>query len=275
MTQSPASPARPDWPTLIAVSALAYILEVALREHLGHAAACIWLGGHPTELSAFYVECDYTGMSDLAVRLVAFFGPLVSLLTGVTSFFSLSRLPPHKPVLYYFVWLLGTIGLMTATGYLLFSGVSGIGDLSLTRDGMFYGASPAWLWQIILSVAGAASYFAIIRLAVYKVAPRIGGVGRARITYARHLVLASYLTGAVLYIAIGLLNSVGLMIVLISSAASSLRGTSGFLWMMQLLGPKQTASANALAFQRKWGWIILGAVVTAVYAFVLGPTVRL
>ncbi len=79
----------------------------------------------------------------------------------------------------------------------------------------------------------------------------------------------------ILAIAIGLLNSVGLIIVLISSAASSLGGTSGFLWMMQLLDPKQTASANALAFQRKWGWIILGAVVTAVYASVLGPTVRL
>ncbi len=89
---------------------------------------------------------------------------------------------------------------MTATGDLLFSGVSGIGDFGPTRDGVFYGASPAWLWQIILSMAGAASYFSIIRLAVHKVAPRIGGVGRARITYARHLVLASYLIGAVLYI---------------------------------------------------------------------------
>ena len=93
MTQSPASPARPDWPTLTAVSALAYILEIALHEHLGHAAACILLGGHPTELGAFYVECDYANMSALA-------GPVVSLLTGVISFRSLRQISLRKSALY-------------------------------------------------------------------------------------------------------------------------------------------------------------------------------
>jgi len=100
VTQSPASPARPDLLTLIAVSALAYILEVALHEHLGHAAVCILLGGHPTELGAFYVECDYANMSALAVRLVALAGPVVSLLTGVISFRSLRQISLRKSALY-------------------------------------------------------------------------------------------------------------------------------------------------------------------------------
>ena len=273
MTQPKSAPVQTDWPTIIAISALAYIVAVALHEHLGHTASCLLLGGYPTELGAFYVNCNYAGMSDLAVRLVALAGPVVSMLTGVISFLSLRRVLPRKPALYYFVWLLGTVGFMTATGYLLFSGVSGIGDFGLTRDGALYGASPAWLWQILISVMGAASYFLVIRLAVRAIEPHIGGVGRARITYARHLVLASYLTGAVLYVVIGLLNPLGLVIVLISSAASSLGGTSGFLWMMQLINLKQ-APNTLLSFRRSWGWIIFGAAVTVVYALVLGPTVR-
>jgi hypothetical protein len=50
--------ALPDKLTLIAVSAIAYILAVALHEHLGHATACVLLGSHPLELGAFYVNCD-------------------------------------------------------------------------------------------------------------------------------------------------------------------------------------------------------------------------
>ena len=273
MTQPQSAPVQTDWLTIAAISALAYIVAVALHEHLGHTTSCLLLGGYPTELGAFYVNCNYTGMSDLAIRLVALAGPVVSLLTGIVSFLSLRRVSSRKPALYYFVWLLGTIGFMTATGYLLFSGVSGIGDFGLTRDGVFYGASPAWLWQILMSVVGLVSYFLTVRLAVRTIEPHIGGVGRTRITYARHLVLASYLTGVVVAVGIGFLNPYGGVIVLTSAAASTLGGTSGFLWMMQLINLKQ-APDTLLTFQRSWGWIIFGAAVTVVYALVLGPTVR-
>ena len=273
MTQPQSAPVQTDWPTIIAISALALILETALHEHLGHAGSCLLLGSYPTELGAFYVNCNYTGMSDLAIRLVALAGPVVSLLTGVVSFLSLRQISPRQPALYYFVWLLGTIGFMTATGYLLFSGVSGIGDFGLTRDGALYSASPAWLWQTLMSITGLASYFLTVRLAVRTIEPYIGGVGRARITYARHLVLASYLTGVVVAVGIGFLNPYGVVIVLTSAAASTLGGTSGFLWMMQLINLKQ-APGTLLTFRRSWSWIMFGAAVTVVYALVLGPTVR-
>lgn len=59
MTKSPAVPtksSKSDWLTLIAVSALAYLIAVALHEHLGHTAACIVLGSHPKKMGAFYVS---------------------------------------------------------------------------------------------------------------------------------------------------------------------------------------------------------------------------
>lgn len=51
--------------TLIAISALAYIVATGLHELLGHGGACLALGSGLTEVGAFYVDCAYQGMSDL------------------------------------------------------------------------------------------------------------------------------------------------------------------------------------------------------------------
>ena len=74
-----------DYLTVIALSMLAYTLAVLLHEHLGHALACVGLGGHPAELGAYYVNCQYGNMTDLSIRLVALAGPIVSLITGAVG----------------------------------------------------------------------------------------------------------------------------------------------------------------------------------------------
>lgn len=264
----------PDWATLVAISALAYLLAVGLHEHLGHAAACVVLGSRPLEVGAFYVDCDYSSLSDARIRLVALAGPVVSLVVGVGGFLVLRRLPRNASPLSYFVWLLGTIGLMSATGYLLFSGISGIGDFGTGRDGVLYHAAPEWFWRIVLTIAGVAGYVLTIFVALRAIDPRIAGAGDTRVGYASRLALTSYLTGAVVFVAIGLLNPHGLIIVLISAAASSLGATSGLLWMMQLLDRKRETPGPGLIFQRNWRWIALGGLAALVYAIVLGPTLR-
>lgn len=276
MTQSPSEPAMPspfDWLTLIAISALAYIIAVALHEHLGHTAACLILGSHPKEVGAFYVDCNYTGMSEFYIRLVALAGPVVSLGIGIVCFHVLHRHPPRTPTAYYFVWLLGSIGLMSATGYLLFSGISGIGDLGTTPDGVFYMASPEWLYRIVLSIAGIASYVWVIHIAVREIDPHFSGSGTTRIHYARMLVLVSYITGAVVYTAIGMLNPHGFVIVATSAVASSMGATSGLLWMMQLLDRQRQVPSPGLMIKRSWAWIAAGCIVTVFYAVILGPTI--
>ncbi len=257
------------------ISALAYITGTGLHEHLGHTAACFLLGSRPTEIGAFYVNCDYTLLSDLRIRMVALAGPLVSLLVGIVCFLIVRYRPPRSSHGFYFVWLLGSIGLMSATGYLLFSGVSGLGDFGTTRDGLFYQAAPEWLWRLILSLTGLACYILVILVSVRTIDPRIAGQGRTRIHDARGFTLISYLTGAAVSILTGLLNPHGLVIVLVSSAASSLGATSGLLWMMQLLDREKRVPAPGLVFSRRWAWIALGVIVTVMYAAILGPTIRL
>jgi hypothetical protein len=269
-----ATHALPDRLTLIAISALAYVVAVALHEHLGHTAACVLLGSRAVELGAFYVNCDDSLLSAAGARMVALAGPLVSLLTGIVSFLMLRRIDAAARAAWYFTWLLGTLGLMTATGYPLFSGISGLGDLSVQAGGALHGAQPEWFWRACLSVAGAAGYFLVMRISARTLDPRVSGTGAGRVRSARIVMLISYLSGGAVYLAIGLLNPYGFVIVATSALASSLGGTSGLLWMRRLLDRTREVPPPGLYFPRSWRWTLVALAVTAAYAAVLGPTLR-
>jgi hypothetical protein len=273
VSQSAAPPgALPDQLTLIAISALAYIVAVALHEHLGHATACVWLGHRVTEFGAFYVNCGGNEVSVLDKRLVALAGPFISLITGLVCFQFLK--PDARPLSFYFLWLLGSLGLMSATGYMLFSGVAGIGDLGTTVDGALQGVQPEWLWRVVLAVLGGACYFWVVRYMARRLEPRLNAAGADRIRCAKRVTLISYLTGAGVYLVIGLFNPHGIVIVLTSALASSMGGTSGLVWFDSGLNAKGEAAGPGLYFSRSWRWIAIALVVTLAYGVIFGPTVR-
>jgi hypothetical protein len=269
-----ANPPLIDTATIAALSALAYIIAVFLHEIMGHGLACALLGGRLTELGAFYVDCAYTGMSDPGIRIVALAGPAVSLLVGAVSFIawrSLSQAASHGR---YLAWLLGTIALLHATGYLLFSGITGLGDFGTSRDGAVYQLAPEWAWRAGITVLGVVGYGLVIYLSLRAMDTMIGGEGAERVRRAQRLALTSYITGAVVSVLIGLLNPHGLFIVLVSAAASSIGGTSALAWMMRMLSRDRAPAQPPLRLGRSWAWVIAGVVVTVAYTLVLGPSLR-
>ncbi len=151
---------KTHWPTLIAISALAYLLETFLQEAIGHGEACLMVGGQFKELGAFYMDCGYEGLGDLAIRFVAVAGPLMSFLTGLVALGVLPR--AASPQGRYFAWLLMSIGFMTAAGYFLFSGISGIGDWGTGPEGALYKLEPQWLWRSLIALLGAYTYWLAI-----------------------------------------------------------------------------------------------------------------
>jgi hypothetical protein len=267
---------NPDTATLIAVSALAYVLAVALHEHVGHGMACLAMGSYPKELGAFYVDCDSDRLSSLGMRIVALAGPAMSLLTGVAAFLVLRRIPPASSLPYYFTWLLGGVGLMSAAGYPLFSGVSGLGDLGTTRDGAFFGATPEIFWRIALTVAGVVAYTMVARYLCRTIAPCVGAVAGGQMAIARRATMISYFTGAVVYLAIGAFNPMGWTIIVMSVLPSSMGGTSGLLWMWPIYRRRAATQADGqgLYFSRNWTWIGVSALVVLAYAIMFGPTWR-
>jgi hypothetical protein len=269
-----ATPRMPERLTLVALAALAYVVEVALHEHLGHAASCVLLGSRPIELGAFYVNCDDSLLSATAIRFVALAGPFVSLLVGVACFGALRASAAWGAATWLFTWLLGTLGWMTATGYLLFSGVGGIGDLGTTVDGALHGVQPEWLVRVALAATGAGTYWLAVKAAVRRFSARLPERGPEHARLARSIAWTCYYTGAVVYLLVGLRNPYGLVIVLTSALASSMGGTSGLLWMMKFVRPDGAPPGAGVYFPRHWGWISAAVAITAAYAVVFGPTLR-
>ncbi len=260
--------------TLVVTSAAAYLLATGLHELLGHGLACFMVHGQVLELGAFYVNCGYNGVSDPAIRWVVFAGPLVSLLTGGVAFLLLPKVPAGRPRLAFFVWILGALGLMTFTGYLLFSGVSGLGDFGTSRDGLIYAMKPQWLWQVLEALIGAASYYGVVVFSGRQMDRLIGGGGRERVRRAQRIAMIAYFSGAAVSLLIGLLNPHGMVIFLTSAAATSLGGTSGLLWMMQLLDRRKESATSPFRMERSWAWIVAGLLAIGLYAGVFGPTLR-
>ena len=264
-----------DFLTLIALSAFSFMLATAVHEHAGHALACAALGGHVKELGAFYADCEYTSLSDFGNRFVAFAGPLVSLVAGVIGLFLFDRTSKTNSQSKFFIWHFATVNLMIAAGYMLFSGVAGIGDLGSGQYGVFYQAQPEWVYRVVLSILGLVSYYWVIRISIRKMDSFIGGEGLERVNRAQMISLVSYLTGGLVAVLIGLLNPYGLVIVLVASVASSMGGTSGLAWMMQLLDRKKNTGDSPFTMDRSWGWIISSVAFVLAYTVIFGPTLYL
>lgn len=86
------------------------------------------------------------------------------------------------------------------------------------------------------------------------------------------LMLLPYFIGAATLIVAGILNPLGMQIVLISAAAASLGGTSLLAWYYaKPRTPSALAQNPPLGLARSWGWIVCAAVVLGIFVFVLGP----
>lgn len=260
---------RMDLPTIIAIAALESVFETFLHEGLGHGGACLALGHTVREWGAYYLDCN-TGASVMDARLVAAAGSTVNLIMALISY-PLVKAVLKKPgeargPFDVFLWLFFAMNGFTWAGYFLFSGVANIGDWS--TDGVLQGVANTGAIRIAMAVFGGLVYFLIGRAAGRLLGQLIGGESKKP---GRRLAWTAYITQGVVAVLIGLLNPVGMLIVLISSAASSFGGGSGLMWLAQFIRPEPD---NGFALKRSWGWILTSAVAVAGYAAVLGPSLK-
>jgi hypothetical protein len=260
--------ARSHLPTLVAIAVVAYGLANVAHEGLGHGGACLLAGGKPMVLSSVHFECDEAALSDGGRRLLAAGGTLLNLALGALALigFKVWRRGPHGR---WFLWLLATLNLFQAAGYLLFSGIGNLGDWGVVIGGL----RPALAWRAALTVTGAVGYVLIARAAAGWLALLVGGEGR--IARARQLAVPSYWAGGVLYCASSVFNPVGPSLLLISAAAASFGGASGLLWFHEWLrGDRIPLSSDSIVLDRRGGWLVAGALTAIVFVGLLGPGIR-
>lgn len=258
-------PRRPDLLTVVAVATVAYALDNLLHEGLGHGGAALLVGGRPQVLSSLHYQGTSTDLSVGAVKTIAAAGSVVNALAG--AFASWRERRAHG-VARLFWWMFATVSLLQATGYFIFSGLTDFGDWAVVIDGW----SPHALFRWGMAAVGTGLYLAVVTRAMRGLVPFLGEQ-RARDGF--RITIPAYVTGAALYGLSGMLNPLGTFLLVVSGAAASLGGTSGFVWGPSMLGdPSFASSAPREDVPRSVPWIVAGAVAAAVFIGVFGPGIR-
>jgi hypothetical protein len=257
---------QPDLLTIAAIAIAATVIADFIHEGLGHGGMCVATGGRALALSTVHFDCSAD------TRLVAAGGTLANLIFGVL-FWVAAHAVKRSASWRYFFWLLMTFNLLSAGGYLLFSGIGNIGDWVAVVAGW----QPAWAWRVGLTALGIVTYFFVfVPLSLRELLPFLGNDAKIRVRRARQLTVTPYLTAGILSCVAGALNPVGPLLILISAAAASFGGNSGLAWMWNLVhGPRFASSEFQMPeIERSRGWIIAAVLLAIGFIAGLGPGVR-
>jgi len=257
--------------TVAGIAATAYVLATLAHEGAGHGGMCLALGGKPVEWGAYYFNCGYGDMPEWGRRAVAAAGSTVNLILCLLFSLWLNadlKRPGKHGGWTVFLWLMAAINGFSWAGYYMFSGIANIGDWSTDHDGVLYGLSWALPARIAMAAGGLAIYIWLART----FANWLGRITGSNLAAARKISWTAYLTGGLVAVSIGFLNPLGWIIVLISSAASSLGGTSGLFWGFRLMKRGQTGVDFDLPLNLVW--VGLGIAAALIYAVVFGPSLK-
>ena len=257
----PANPvsAPDDRLTLIAISALACILQDVLHEGLGHGVTAWLSGAHRVTLSTVALQCD------LDTRWISANGTLVNLLFAAIFWLLLLTPQRYRPTTRYFLVLAMAGNLFTGTGYFFFSGVTNFGDWAAVIQGL----QPHWLWQLGLVVLGVASYYASMVVVAAKLRPFRGKDNASR--RLRRLCWTTYFTDGILAGIGGLLNPAGLFYVVASALPSTLGANAGLLSLPSMMRNSAPSGEEQVGpIGRSTAWIATASGASLLFIFVLG-----
>lgn len=256
-----------DVATIIGWGMLLMPLLTMWHEIGGHAALCTLQGGHVDSIGAFYVECSR--VDGLAKIVVACAGVFVNAVLAVVAYLLWRRAYHDETRLA--LWLVWVSEGFVAAGYFCFSGVTGFGDLGTGVGGELSALPAPYAWRAGELVFGVIAYFLLVRAAIRSLTVLVGtspATGQAR----RRIAHAYYATAGAAAVLIGLLNPVGVMITIMSAAASSFGGLAGFI----SIGFAVPAGDVERDFQlpRNWHVIATGVLTLLAFATILGPSRR-
>ena len=252
-------PAKDDRLTLIAISALACILQDVLHEGLGHGVTAWLSGAQRVTMSTVALE------SDIDTRWISANGTLVNLLLAVIFWLVLLTPQRYRPATRYFLVLALAGNLFTGTGYFLFSGVFNFGDWAAVIRGF----EPHWMWQLGLVVLGVVSYYASWLVVAAQLKPFQGSAESSQ--RLRVLCWTPYFTDGILAGLGGLFNPLGLFYVIASALPSTLGANAGLLSLPSMMRRWRRWEAGQVGpIPRSTALIATAGVASLLFIFVLG-----
>lgn len=203
---------KDDLLTICAISLLAGMVANVIHEGLGHAATALLTGAKSGVLTTVAWSSDYE------TRWVEAGGTLANLAAALLFWIALRGAKGASVRLRFFLLMSLAFNLFAGTGYFFFSGITNFGDWAM----VIAGTHAHGLWRTLLVVVGIAAYFGAV-LVVGTGLVRYVGVPRSEWPRLRRLTLVPYFAAVLLACASGLLNPLGMQLVL----QSALPGAAG------------------------------------------------
>jgi hypothetical protein len=250
---------KDDRVTVIAIAALACILQDVLHEGMGHGVAA-WMSG------AYRVTVSTVAMqSEIGSRWISASGTLANLFWGAVFWLLLRRPERYRPATRYFLVLAMAGNLFTGTGYFLFSGIANFGDWAAVIRGF----EPQWLWRLGLVALGAASYYGAMLTVGGELKSFASEGGSAR--RLRTLSFTPYFAEGVLAGLGGLLNPLRWFYIVVSALPATLGANAGLLSLPSLIRRRWRSEGEPVPpLRRSAAWIATAAVASLLFIFVLG-----
>lgn len=261
--------------TIIAITITAYFLSAVIHEGLGHGGACLLEGGRPIAISSNFFDCDNSAMSAWQTSVVVAGGGIANMIAAGILYLLLRKVKNTSAETKYFLWLLTTISLLQAGGYLLVSPFANFGDWKEFIQGLPH---PIF-WKSGLTLIGLGISYAGLRMGAKYLHPFISGkTTEERKRTADNLINLSYFSGGIVDVLAGLMYlKGGLGLIIISSIASSFGGTA---WLLMIPWYATTRSSSAptgdpMIFRGNIPWIVMGVIAMILFVFVFGPSIAL
>ncbi len=243
--------------TIVSMAVIAEAAAVLLHEGLGHGVTAWLRGDIPTELTSNHLS------SLRPDKWVAAGGTLVNLGVGLLALL-LARAAGKRANLRYFWWILAALNLLPGAGYFMFSGIFGFGDWQAVIDGWPNQAA----WRVGMAVFGVALYVLVAWQLAIAVRPFQATRGEYN-TVGR----MPYLASCIFSCAAGALDPLGLKLFLVSTVPAAFGGSSGMLWLDNLM--PQKAPEEALVVRRAPVWWAAAVGIGLAYVVVVGRGVPL
>jgi hypothetical protein len=256
--------AKDDWVTVCAISMVAGMIADVLHEGVGHALVALLTVAPSGTLSTVAWSSAYDS------KLVAAGGTLVNLASGGMFWLLLRNSKRASSQVRLFLLLCCAFNLFTGTGYFFFSGVSNFGDWAVVIAGM----KAHVFWRVLLVVVGLLAYwFAAVTIGTALV--RYVGVPLHETPRIRLLTIVPYVSSVVLSCLAGLMNPIGLTLVLVSALPASAGANSGLLWMRYYVSKRTVPDTIPQPVGRSGIWIALSIAIALPFVFVLGRGITL
>jgi hypothetical protein len=254
------------FPTLIAISVIAFIVQNFFYQFLGQAFAVWMVKGHVLSISSSFVEYELLARDLAQNRYIAAGGMLtIFFVSGISIILLQTR--KQRDNLKYFYWLLMTVTLMGAMNGFFFSGISGLGDW----NDVIAGTPMYELWRIIFIFGGFALYIMSLVLPMNRLNTYIG---RDNLRHVRgfYFTFIPYISGCLIIGISTFLNSKSILMAL-SATGIILGVTSGIAWMSQLFKTNiypPERGGDIITITPSKAWIISAIILSLLFIFVFG-----